>query len=311
MVSILHTFGWSKLSRTTFHVSNSVVCPVLSAAQLIETPTTNSAFLWYQSQRDIHLLCTIRMASSWTNNLRKDSCHIRQSSAYRQKWVKSVVWLSLEHSPHGNLRSHSGLPLCSGFTPRSATVQWVHTQVCHSRVGSHPGLPLCSGFTPRSATLEWVHTQVCHCAVGSHPGLPLCSGFTPRSATVQWVHTQVCHCGGRHLTTRPLRCLALLEHVLNGQCRRMLSWWACDFSQAFRRSDQTIKERYWHLIKERYWHLIKERHWHLIKERYWHLIKKRYCHLIKKRYWHLIKERYWHLIKERYWHLIIVVVAQW
>ena len=37
----------------------------LSAAPFTETPTTNSAFLWYQSQRDVHLFCKFRMTSTW------------------------------------------------------------------------------------------------------------------------------------------------------------------------------------------------------------------------------------------------------
>ena len=38
-------------------VSSSSVFQSLSVAQFIQTPTTNNAFLWYRSQREVHLFC--------------------------------------------------------------------------------------------------------------------------------------------------------------------------------------------------------------------------------------------------------------
>ena len=47
-----------------FHVSNTLVCQCLEAAQLIETSTPKTVFLWYRSHRDGHVLCQFTMTST-------------------------------------------------------------------------------------------------------------------------------------------------------------------------------------------------------------------------------------------------------
>ena len=62
----------------TFHVSCALVCQFLLAAQFIETSVTKSVFLWYRSQRDLHLFCKFRLTFTWTNNDEKSSYHDRE-----------------------------------------------------------------------------------------------------------------------------------------------------------------------------------------------------------------------------------------
>ena len=62
-----HTCGFNffflrgKFSLVSFRISSTLVCKFLLAAQFIETSTTKSVFLWYRSQRDVHLFCKFRM----------------------------------------------------------------------------------------------------------------------------------------------------------------------------------------------------------------------------------------------------------
>ena len=61
------TLSWrSKISCYAFHVSSTLVCQFLSVAQFIETSTTKSVFLWYRSQRDVHIFCEWRLPEQKT-----------------------------------------------------------------------------------------------------------------------------------------------------------------------------------------------------------------------------------------------------
>ena len=52
------TLSWrSELSWVTFHVSSTLTWQCLLTVQFTETSTTKRVFLWYRSQRDVHLFC--------------------------------------------------------------------------------------------------------------------------------------------------------------------------------------------------------------------------------------------------------------
>ena len=76
--TLLTLFWRSQFSWVTFHVSNttnSLVCQFLLVAQFIEMSMTKTVFLWYQSQRDVHLFWKFRMTFTWTQNIEKSSNH--------------------------------------------------------------------------------------------------------------------------------------------------------------------------------------------------------------------------------------------
>ena len=53
--------------------------------RFIETRTTNSAFLWYRSQRDVHLFCKFRTTFTWTNTVRTVSYRVREFFQFPSK----------------------------------------------------------------------------------------------------------------------------------------------------------------------------------------------------------------------------------
>ena len=71
----------------TFHVSSSFVSQFLSVARLIETPTTNSAYLWRRSQKDVHLFCNFKMTSTWARKCKEGFLS-----------YPTILWLSSEIS---------------------------------------------------------------------------------------------------------------------------------------------------------------------------------------------------------------------
>ena len=72
---VCHISWRSELSWVTFHVSGTLICHCLLTAQFMEMTMRKSVFLWYWSQRDVHLFCKSRMAFTWTKNVVKSSCH--------------------------------------------------------------------------------------------------------------------------------------------------------------------------------------------------------------------------------------------
>ena len=52
------------------YVPSTLVCQCLLVAQSTETSTTKSIFIWYRSQRDVHLFCKFRLTFKMNQKLR-------------------------------------------------------------------------------------------------------------------------------------------------------------------------------------------------------------------------------------------------
>ena len=85
------TLSWpSKFSWVTFHGSSSLVCQFLLLGRFIETSTTKGHPL--VSQRDLHLLCKLRMMFTWTRNVEKTSYHDWDFPVMGRNELKSQCW---------------------------------------------------------------------------------------------------------------------------------------------------------------------------------------------------------------------------
>ena len=71
MFTTLTTFLTKSIRLVTFYESSALACQFLIVAQLIETSTTKTVFLWYRSQRDLHLFCKFGMTCTLTKNVEK------------------------------------------------------------------------------------------------------------------------------------------------------------------------------------------------------------------------------------------------
>ena len=69
----LTLFWWSEFSWVPFPMPSTLVCQFLFIAQLRDTSMMKRIFLWYWSQRHLHLFCKFRMTFTWPQNAKQIS----------------------------------------------------------------------------------------------------------------------------------------------------------------------------------------------------------------------------------------------
>ena len=154
--------------------------------------TTKKIFLWYQSQRDLHLFCKFGMMFTWTKNIGNDSYHNSRLS------IHTHYKHALQNSKHYMYTSHTGKKTLSHplnvIQPCTDTSTHTHTHK-HALTHTHT----------HALSLTHTHTQT---HIHAHTHTPSPSHTQPLLHTLSLTHTpspsHTHTCTHTHTHTHPL-----------------------------------------------------------------------------------------------------------